>query len=1110
MITLDNLRIYLVRAVALAVLGLALTGTAARAAQPSAAPAWSLTPLATPTNFIPGDTEHDFTYDVRLANVGGAASDGSPITLTDTLPEGLVVEGVDFYLRTSSRPLSANPVNLGAETYGLCSVTPGPPATVTCTIPETFPEAIFGPTSDEPAVMQPGEEVRMVIHVFTTPGTGPGSVSNHVEVQGGGAASKSIAGENAVTSEADPQPASSGFAFSRIEVTGPDGLPVSQAGSHPYQYTTSYAVNTELGRPGNDAKFVPAGGDVKDIPVVLPPGLVGNPNAVERCTAQEFNENVKVELGVGVFYVTSGCPDGSVVGFVRVQQNEGQAVGIPVPLYDLVPPPGEPAQFGFKVESLPFFIDTEVRPSQNYRIAASVRNQTQAKRVSAASVTIWGVPDDPGHDPLRGRCLSAFAEKAPISAGDCPANGDVRPLLRMPTSCSSPLNFLMSMDNWATPGTFVSRASELPAPSGCGQVPFDPTLEAHPVSDTADSPTGLHADLHLPQPEGPEELGEADLRNAVVKLSPGLVINPAGANGLGSCSEDQVGYLGRSGGVDSYSDSPAACPNSSKIGTVEVDTPLIAHPLRGGVYVATPHQNPFDSLLAIYVGIDDPASGIVVKLAGHVEADAGIGQLTTTFDGTPQLPFSDFKLDFFGGDTAALRSPQTCGKYTTEATLTPWSAPEGHAVNWSDHYSISKGPGGGNCPSTSQGLANAPLFTAGTQSPIAGGFSPTALYLGREDGSQEWSSLNVTLPPGLLARLAGVPYCPEGALAAAGSRTGSAEKASPSCPVASRVGTVDVGAGAGPKPYYVDGNVYLAGPYKGAPLSLAIVTPAVAGPYDLGTVVVRVALQVNPVTAQVTAVSDPIPHILEGIPLDLRSISLKIDRDRFTRNPTSCERLSVAGQELSVEGLAASLLDRFQVGSCGRLKFGPRLKMTLRGGTKRGQYPALRAVLRAKAGEAGIKRVSVALPHSEFLAQEHIATICTRAEFAAGGCPRGSVYGHAEVWTPLLDKPLEGPVYLRSSNHELPDLVAALHGQIDIELSGKIDEYKQGIRTTFQSVPDAPVSRFVLTMKGGKKSLLVNSVNTCRSRGKATVRMRAHNGKVHDFAAPLRRKCHKH
>jgi hypothetical protein len=598
---------------------------------------------------------------------------------------------------------------------------------------------------------------------------------------------------------------------------------------------------------------------------------------------------------------------------------------------------------------------------------------------------------------------------------------------------------------------------------------------------------------------GPEPLiATAHLKDTVVTLPQGLAVNPSAADGLAGCPLSGPQGINLPGSGEPGQSEAAKCPDNAKIGTVEVQTPLVDHPLKGAVYLAKQGDNPFDSLLAIYIAVNDPETGVVVKLAGRVEPDPVTGQLRTTFQNNPQLPFEDFELDFFGGPRGALTTPPTCGKYTTTTELTPWTSPEGADAFPTDSFQITGSPNG-SCPNGEAGMPNNPDFEAGTVTPLAGAYSPFVLRLRRVNGEQRFKKLNVTLPPGLAAKLAGVQECPEALIAQAQGRgnpgEGALEQQSPSCPQSSEVGAVNVGAGSG-SPLYVQGKAYLAGPYKGAPLSLAIVTPAVAGPFDLGAVVVRSALHVDPTTAQVSVKSDPIPQILEGIPLDVRSIAVQVDRDQFALNPTSCEAKEVGAQEISNAGATALLANRFQVGGCSGLAFKPKLSLKLKGGTKRGAHPSLRAILTQGGGQANIARAKVTLPKSEFLDQGHIRTVCTRVQFAAEQCPKGSVYGFARAFTPLLDNPLEGPVYLRSSSNELPDLVADLNGQVQVVLVGRIDSVRGGgIRNSFEVVPDAPVSKFVLSMQGGSKGLLINSTNLCKATHRANARLLAQNGR---------------
>jgi hypothetical protein len=616
----------------------------------------------------------------------------------------------------------------------------------------------------------------------------------------------------------------------------------------------------------------------------------------------------------------------------------------------------------------------------------------------------------------------------------------------------------------------------------------------------------------------------APARDVTVTLPEGMSVNPSAANGLAACSESQIGYLSGVPGVH-FSEAPQSCPNASKVGSLEVSSPLLDHKIKDGeggaraaVYVAKPFDNPFGSLLAIYLTVEDPQTGIIAKLAGKAEPDPKTGQLKTTFKENPQLPIEDFALHLFEGPEATLKTPLACGTHTTSSEMVPWSSPEGANASPSDSFVTSVAAGGsGPCPTSEAQAPNKPSFTAGTVAVQAGAYSPFVLKLSRPDGSQRLTGIDTTLPPGLTGKLAGIPYCSEAAIAQAKSREapskGALEQQSPSCPSSSEVGTVTAGAGAGISPFYATGHAYLAGPYKGAPLSLVVIAPAVAGPFDLGAVVVRTALYVNPETARIHAVSDPLPSIIDGIPLDLRSISLTLGRPSFTLNPTNCDPLSITGSALALTGQSAALASPFQVGGCVALPFKPNLSLKLKGGTKRGDHPALTATLRAKPGEANTASVSVSLPHSEFLDQAHIKTICTRVQFSAGAvpgaaCPKGSIYGEATAITPLLDQPLTGPVFLRSSNHNLPDLVIALHGQVDVVVDGRIDSHKGGIRNTIEAAPDAPVTRFTLSMQGGKKGLLINSRDICRSKARATVQMVGQNGKANDFTPAVRNeKC---
>ncbi|HXR59899.1 MAG TPA: hypothetical protein VN732_01080 [Solirubrobacterales bacterium] len=547
----------------------------------------------------------------------------------------------------------------------------------------------------------------------------------------------------------------------------------------------------------------------------------------------------------------------------------------------------------------------------------------------------------------------------------------------------------------------------------------------------------------------------------------------------------------------------------------------------GSVYVAAPHDNPFDSLLALYLVAKIPGRGILIKQAGRVDLNPDTGRIVTTFDNLPQIPFTSFDLHFNEGDRAPLVMPPSCGTYEITARFTPWSAADpfnpqpDEVVTRTSSFSVDHGPRGAPCLSGTPPFK--PGFTAGTPNNAAGKYSSLNVRLTREDGEQEFRDFSLKLPKGLVGKLAGVPFCSEAAIAAARSRTGrnggQEELDSSSCPAASEIGRTLVGAGVGRTLTYAPGKLYLAGPYKGAKLSIVAITTANVGPFDLGNVVIRQGLKVDPNTAEVStdgSAGDPIPHILQGIVVHARDIRIYVDRQKFILNPTSCERMTVAASVVgsglnfgsSADDQSVDVAAPFQAADCTRLGFKPKLKLTLSGGTRRSDTPRLRAVLRTRKGDANIGRAQVTLPRSEFLEQAHIRTVCTRVQFKAGRgngakCPKGSIYGRAKAISPLLDEPLKGPVFLRSSDNELPDLVAALHSsRVDINLVGRIDSLNGRIRNTFEGVPDAPVTKFVLEMQGGRKGLIVNSTDICRRKHRAIADFKGQNGR-HRLLRPL-------
>ena len=663
------------------------------------------------------------------------------------------------------------------------------------------------------------------------------------------------------------------------------------------------------------------------------------------------------------------------------------------------------------------------------------------------------------------------------------------PFLTNPTSCTGPVTTRLRANSWQN-GAFEQRNSTTPVGAdGCEDVPFDPTVDVQSSATSSDSPTAISVDVNVPQPQNPTGVAESNLKTAEVTLPEGATINPAAADGLAGCTQGQFGLANTN---------PVSCPASSKVGSVEIASPLQPDPLQGSIYVATPNANPFGDLIAIYLVAE--GGGVRVKLAGEIETDPQTGRVTTTIDNAPQLPFSRFSLDFFGGQRAVVATPQTCGTKTATAALSSWSRPN-TPTNLTDSFAISSGPNGSACAASPAARPFTPSLDSGMTNPAAGSSSPFNLAVSRPDGSQEISAIDATLPEGVSAVLASAPQCAE------------AQAATGTCGADSRVGSVSAKVGAGTNPFQISGgSVYIAGPYAGAPLSLSIVVPAQAGIFDLGTVVVRAAVFVDPLDAHLRVVSDPIPQILSGIPLRLKQIALSIDRAGFMTSPTSCAAKQVTASVAGSSGATAALSQHFQMAGCGALGFAPQMKTTILGGkaaTKRSANPAFEAQVLANPGDANIDSVVLRLPKVLLLDQDNIQTICTREQYAANQCPAGSVYGQATAITPLLNEPLSGPVYLRASDNPVPDLVADLNGQVEIDLVGKIDTDAGGaIQNTFELVPDVPISDFKLDLNAD--GLLANSKKLCKKGGKkykTTATLTGQNGATSFQTPKLQAQC---
>ncbi len=914
-----------------------------------------------------------------------------------------------------------------------------------------------------------------------------------------------------------------------------NGTPYTQAGGHPDQNTTSFTIpraRNDLSKNGVE--------NLNATYVKPPPGFIGNPAAAPRCLVSDIPP-----IGIAL---PAACLPESRVGFATVALNPtGEDNGdypngvdtTDIPIYNLPPERGYPAQFVFKLSTYPTVISVFPQSrTESYGLTVATPN------IPAANVTSVKI----------NFCSGGIEIVAPAIKCKFPS-GSASPFLTNPLDClNANPTWSIAIDSQEHAGALRALGvpdltdpdwktdSELAPPvTGCEVLEFNPAIATKalqgPGPVQADQPTGLAVDLDFPQTNDPTDLNttfDPSLpqtpapKDITAKLPAGLAVSPSSADGLGACSDQASDLAGDQVHYDNTK--PVACPDSSKIGSAVATSPLLAlrdpvddtkvigpEPIPGDVYLLKPHPGDLpigggnqDGRFRLLLQLENPRYGINIKVPGIATADKNTGQLTATFAGNPQLPSSQVQVNLKSGPRAPLASPVSCGTFTTTTDLVPWGTPDVATAHPSSSFNVSSGPNGAPCPFSLASRPFAPVLSAGMESNAAGKYSPFVLHINRADGEQELSTIDVSTPKGFSAKLAGVPYCSDAAIAAAAGKSGLAEQSSPSCPQASQIGTVTAGAGPGSNPYYAQGKAYLAGPYKGAPLSFAFITPAVAGPFDLGTVVVRAAAFVDPETAQVTTKTDPLPQIIDGVPLRLRSVTARLDRVNFTINPTNCSAMSVSAKIGSSNGATANPSNLFQVAGCDKLGFKPKLKIALKGGTKRGQFPALKATLNYPSGAyANIAKAQVTLPHSEFLEQGHIKTICTRVQFAASACPAASIYGKAMAISPLLDAPVSGPVYLRSSSHKLPDLVADLNGQIRVALVGRIDSIKGGIRTTFEGVPDAPVSKFTLEMQGGKKGLLVNSTNICKADSHVIADLDAQNGLSYNTKPLLTNSCKK-
>jgi hypothetical protein len=1012
----------------------------------------NVTPLFN-ANFI-GDS-----YMLTVTNTGSMPTTGT-VRIKDALPAGMTAQRIIVSnMETQLFPENNETVEEQHAHGFTCTISPA----VQCEYSKSMP---------------PGDEVMIRIPVIVAENAS-GVVANSATVEGGGVPSPVSTSEPATVPNTVNGTPSSSFGIQDFDVTAYDqnGAPDLQAGDHPNAFTTRFNLTSKLNEAHEEGTAYSPIEEVKEVKVDLPLGLIGNPLAAPQCKETDLTK------GAG----ETACPRASRVGTIDVEVSStivsslGETVlGRQVSaIYNMVPEKGYPAVFGFNLLRVGVLMYANVvHTSSGYDLQVKVPGVVRTTEPEGASVTFFGDPAerDGGSSPQ-----AAFFTN--------------------PVNCTAgPLTAKIEADSWLRPANWVVKeATVYPQLMGCDMLQFDPEIEVKPETTQIDTPSGYEVDVKVPQtPNVFPDLATPELRNATVAMPEGVSISPSAANGLVGCKEsgpegidvpqgDQRGNEVEPGeelGSDGLPRlAPGHCPRASQIGTVEVTTPVLADPLRGHVYLAQPRcggegQPPCTegdatngNLYGLYLEV--AGSGVVVKLKGAVAANTSTGQLTTRFENNPQLPFSELKLQLSGGSLAPLANPQTCGVFTATSDLTPWSTPVTPDATPLSSFPIS------GCGSS---MPFTPPFSAGTILPAAGAFSPFTLTFSRHDGEQDLSGISVTTPPGLLGMLSQVQLCPE------------PQASQGTCGPQSLVGHTQVAAGAGSHPFWVGGNVFLTGPYKGQPFGLSIVTPAKAGPFDLGNVIVRAAIHVDPHTSALTVVSDPLPQIIDGVPLRIQTVNATIDKQGFMFNPTNCDQQQVTGTITSAQGATASVSSPFAVTGCAGLPFKPVFTASTQGKTSKANGASLVVKVAQKPGEANIHKVNLQLP---LILPARLTTLqkaCTEAQFNTNpaGCPAASVIGTATAITPVLSVPLTGPAYLVShGGAAFPDVEFVLQGQgVTIVLDGKTDIKKGITYSNFETVPDAPISTFETNLPEGPHSALTANGNLCSQTRTVTVRKR--------------------
>jgi hypothetical protein len=1020
-----------------------LVGTAmASVPQPAlaAAPYWALSSTSAPTNLPPGG---EGKIIVTASNLGDAVMEagGASITLTDKLPAGVTAVSI---LGTQ-----------GSLTFP-CTLSSGEPS---CT--------------DSSLDVLPSTGLKLAIKVKVDPKVPSATVlENEIKATGGGAPPASVRQPVRV----DESPAQFGVQKYELKPEEEGGAPATQAGSHPFQLTTSFTLNQTAAEEG---VALP-----KNLKFNLPAGLIGNPLAIPPCSWANFTTIVPGPANL--------CGPESAIGIAEVTINEplvypnGPATET-VPVFNVEPGPGEPARLGFEVDRVAEVLDTSVRTGSDYGVVVTAKTTSQTAGVISSRVTIWGVPGDPRHNVSRGWECAGGGANNPSFFPKCSEQKlpPVVPFLTMPTSCGTPLKAPMQAQSWV-PGTEYLPPVESEfqeSMEGCEPLQFTPSLNVEPDTQSASTPAGLTTTVTMPQAETAGGRAQSAVKATTVTLPEGLLLNPGAANGLDACAAFEVGLepeIPEAAQIENnhFSPGPVGCHDQAAVGSVSIKSPDLRNPLRGLVYLAREHTNPFEAPLVIYLVAKDKLSGVLVKLAGTVTPDPATGRLVSTFENTPQVPFEELNLKFFTGPRASVSTPSLCGAYATETAMTPWSTGSPASLPAST-FNVSSGPGGGPCPANP--LPFAPSLQAGSTNAQAAGFSPFTLTINRPDGQQALQGLTLQLPTGLAGVLASVTPCPE------------PQASKNECGPQSLVGHSTASSGLGPEPFTLSGQVFLTGPYTGstvppgtpaAPFGLSVVTPAVAGPFNLGDVTVRSRIDVDPSTAAVTVTSDPFPTMLKGVPVELKQINVTTDRPNFQFNPTNCSPLSIGARLTGSQGSSIPVSYPFKVTGCAALPFAPKFEASTEARTSKANGASLRVrVTSTGLGVANIGKTKVTLPIALPSRLTTIQKACVDKVFEANpdSCAEGSNIGTAIIHTPVFNNPLKGPAYLVShGNAAFPDVEFVLRGEgVTIILDGKTD-IKKGITTSsFETLPDAPFTEFETVLPEGPHSALGANGNLC-------------------------------